>query len=163
MRDGCVRYRLEFDLAIQSGDLKRALQALITLSNSKGFSQGVDLGKDTTGVLSVATNQEAKAEAVFGIVKFAQEFLDLIDAADATGQGDIAHQALSRLAAAGAVEGGLSSDELRALSFRLSAHGELTRLAVCIPAENNHLVGCRRTCRLCRLVCSLIQRSLLTI
>ncbi|CAM6114633.1 unnamed protein product [Calypogeia fissa] len=125
-----ISKRLEFDLAIQSGDLKRALQALITLSNSKGFSQGVDLGTDKTGVLSVATDQGVKAEAVIGIVKFAPEFLELIDAADATGQGVIAHQALTRLAAAGSVEGGLSSDELRALSFRLAAHGELTRLAV---------------------------------
>ncbi|KAG6555176.1 hypothetical protein Mapa_003215 [Marchantia paleacea] len=134
-----ISKRLEFDLAIQSGDLKRALQALVTLSNSKGFSQDVDLGsKDTTGLMSVTVPQaEVKAEAVFGIVKFAREFLELIDAADATGQGDIAKQALVRLAAAGAVEGGLSSDELRALSFRLASHGELTRLAV----QANRMIG----------------------
>ncbi|KAL3678157.1 hypothetical protein R1sor_021113 [Riccia sorocarpa] len=130
-----ISKRLEFDLAIQSGDLKRALQALVTLSNSKGFAQDVDLSKDlsnnATSILSVSVpKQEVKAEAVFGIVKFAREFLELVDAADATGQGDIARQALVRLAAAGSIEGGLNADELRALSFRLAIHGELTRLAV---------------------------------
>jgi hypothetical protein len=124
-------FRVEFDLAIKSGDLKRALQALVIMSNSKGFSQDVvDLGLEKTGILSIASTQEAKAEALIGIVKFAQEFLDLIDAADATGQGGIAKQALTRLAAAGSVEGGLSPEELRALSFRLALHGELTRLQV---------------------------------
>ncbi|KAL2642182.1 hypothetical protein R1flu_009769 [Riccia fluitans] len=137
-----ISKRLEFDLAIQSGDLKRALQALVTLSNSKGFAQDVDLSKDlrsnATGILSVTVpKQEVKAESVFGIVKFAREFLELVDAADATGQSDIAKQALIRLAAAGSIEGGLNSEELRALSFRLAIHGELTRLAV----QANRMIG----------------------
>lgn len=123
-------FRLEFDLAMQSGDLKRALQTLIILSNSRSIGQDIDLSTEAMGVLSLTASQEAKAEAVFGVVKFAREFLDLIDAADATAQADIAGQALKRLAAAGAVEGALQPNELRGLSLRLATHGEMTRLAV---------------------------------
>lgn len=115
---------------MQSGDLKRALQTLIILSNSRSLGQDIDLNTDAMGVLSLTASQEAKAEAVFGVVKFAREFLDLIDAADATAQADIAGQALKRLAAAGAVEGALQPSELRGLSLRLATHGEMTRLAV---------------------------------
>lgn len=123
-------FRLEFDLAMQSGDLKRALLTLIILSNSRSIGQDIDLTTEAMGVLSLTASQEAKAEAVFGVVKFAREFLDLIDAADATAQSDIAGQALKRLAAAGAVEGALQPNELRGLSLRLATHGEMTRLAV---------------------------------
>ena len=130
-----VPCRLEFDLAMQSGDLKRALQTLIVLSNSRSIGQDIELSADGIGVLSLTATQEAKAEAVFGVVKFASEFLDLIDAADATAQGDIAGQALKRLAAAGAVEGALQPNELRRLSLRLATHGELTRLAVIAHSE----------------------------
>ncbi|XP_024377308.1 uncharacterized protein [Physcomitrium patens] len=125
-----ISKRLEFDLAMQSGDLKRALQTLIILSSSRSIGQDIDLSTEGIGVLSLTATQEAKAEAVFGVVKFAREFLDLIDAADATAQADIAGQALKRLAAAGAVEGALQSKELRGLSLRLAIHGEMTRLAV---------------------------------
>jgi hypothetical protein len=125
-----ISKRLEYELAMQSGDLKRALQSLVTLSNSKSIGQDIELSSDAIGVLSITASQQAKAEAVHGIVKFAAEFLNLIDAADATGQADIAGQALKRLAAAGAVEGALQPHELRGLSLRLATHGELTRLAV---------------------------------
>ena len=43
-------------------------------------------------------NLENLVEAVKRIVKFAKEFLDLIDAADATSQADIAREALKKLA-----------------------------------------------------------------
>ncbi|KAK9989212.1 hypothetical protein SO802_029451 [Lithocarpus litseifolius] len=122
-----ISKRLEFDLAMQSNDLKRALQCLLTMSNSR------DIGQDTPGlnmndILSLTAKKENVVEAVEGIVKFAKEFLDLIDAADATAQGEIAREALKRLAAAGSVKGALQGHELRGLSLRLANHGELTRL-----------------------------------
>lgn len=122
--------RLEFDLAMQSNDLKRALQCLLIMSNSR------DIGQDTTGlglndILSLTAKKENVVEAVQGIVKFAKEFLDLIDAADATAQVEIAREALKRLAAAGSVKGAFQGHELRGLALRLANHGELTRLSVC--------------------------------
>ncbi|KAL0348165.1 UNVERIFIED_CONTAM: TSET complex member tstF [Sesamum angustifolium] len=74
--------------------------------------------------------KEDVVDAVQGVVKFAKEFLELIDAADATGQADIAREALKRLAAAGSVKGALQGHELRGLALRLANHGELTRLSV---------------------------------
>lgn len=71
-------------------------------------------------------------DAVQGIEKFAKEFLDLIDAADATAQSDIAREALKRLAAAGAVKGALQGHEIRGLALRLANHGELTRLSTLV-------------------------------
>lgn len=120
---------LEFDLATKSNDLKRALQCLLTMSNSR------DIGQDKTGlgltdILNMTDKKEDIIEAVQGIVKFAKEFLDLIDAADATAQGEIAREALKRLAAAGSVKGALQGHELRGLALRLANHGELTRLTV---------------------------------
>lgn len=117
---------------MQSSDLKRALQCLLTMSNSR------DLGQDNAGlelndILNLTAKKENMVEAVQGIVKFAKEFLDLIDAADATGQADIAREALKRLAAAGSVKGALQGHELRGLALRLANHGELTRLGVCYP------------------------------
>lgn len=129
--------RLEFDLAMKSNDLKRALQCLITMSNSR------DIGNDSTGlglndILNLSDKKQDKkqdqdegVQALQGIVKFAKEFLDLIDAADATAQGEIAREALKRLAAAGSVKGALQGHELRGLALRLANHGELTRLSVC--------------------------------
>ncbi|PON65935.1 Guanine nucleotide-binding protein, beta subunit [Trema orientale] len=123
-----ISKRLEFDLAMQSNDLKRALQCLLTMSNSR------ELGHDNTGlelndILNLTAKKETMVEAVQGIVKFAKEFLDLIDAADATGQAEIAREALKRLAAAGSVKGALQGHELRGLALRLANHGELTRLS----------------------------------
>ncbi|CAL1414131.1 unnamed protein product [Linum trigynum] len=123
-----ISKRLEFDLAMKSNDLKRALHCLLTMSNSK------DIGQDGTGlelsdILNLTAKKEDVVEAVEGVVKFAKEFLDLIDAADATGQADIAREALKRLSTAGAVKGSLQSHELRGLALRLANHGELTRLS----------------------------------
>ncbi|KAF2318308.1 hypothetical protein GH714_004796 [Hevea brasiliensis] len=123
-----ISKRLEFDLAMQSNDLKRALQCLLTMSNSR------DVGQDGTGlglndILNLTAKKENIVDAVQGIVKFAKEFLDLIDAADATAQADIACEALKRLAAAGSVKGALQGHELRGLALRLANHGELTRLS----------------------------------
>ncbi|KAL8222859.1 hypothetical protein R6Q57_020258 [Mikania cordata] len=127
-----ISKRLEFDLAMQSSDLKRALQCLLTMSNSR------NIGQDTVGLnlndimsLSTTTNntkKEAIVDAVDGVVKFAQEFLEVIDAADATGQAEVAREALKRVAAAGAVKGALHGHQLRGLALRLANHGELTRL-----------------------------------
>ncbi|WOH14997.1 hypothetical protein DCAR_0934527 [Daucus carota subsp. sativus] len=122
-----ISKRLEFDLAMQSNDLKRALQCLLTMSNSR------DIGNETVGlnlndIMSLTAKKEDVVEAVDGVVKFAKEFLDLIDAADATAQGEIAREALKRLAAAGSVKGALRGHELRGLALRLANHGELTRL-----------------------------------
>lgn len=121
--------RLEFDLAMQSNDLKRALQCLLTMSNSRDIGQD-NVGTDVTDILSLAAKKETLVDGVQGIVKFAKEFLDLIDAADATAQSDIAREALKRLAAAGSVKGALRGQELRGLALRLANHGELTRLSV---------------------------------
>ncbi|XP_021904755.1 LOW QUALITY PROTEIN: uncharacterized protein LOC110819751 [Carica papaya] len=120
--------KLEFDLAMQSNNLKRALQCLLTMSNSRDIGQD-GLGLDLNDILSLTAKKENIVEAVQGIVKFAKEFLDLIDAADATGQADIAREALKRLAAAGSVKGALQGQELRGLALRLANHGELTRLS----------------------------------
>lgn len=126
----CLFLRLEFDLAMQSNDLKRALQCLITMSNSRDIGQDHP-GLDLNDILTLTTKKENIVEAVQGIVKFAKEFLDLIDAADATGQANIAREALKRLASAGSVKGALQGHELRGLALRLANHGELTRLSVC--------------------------------
>lgn len=100
------------------------------MSNSRDIGQD-GLGLDLNDILSLTAKKENIVEAVQGIVKFAKEFLDLIDAADATGQADIAREALKRLAAAGSVKGALQGQELRGLALRLANHGELTRLSVC--------------------------------
>ena len=116
---------------MQSNDLKRALHCLLTMSNSRDIGQD-GLGLDLSDILSLtAEKKEDVVEAVEGIVKFAKEFLDLIDAADATGHADIAREALKRLATAGSVKGALQGHELRGLALRLANHGELTRLSVC--------------------------------
>lgn len=132
-------FRLEFDLAMQSSDLKRALQCLITMSNSRDMGPD-NIGLDLKDILTVTVKKENLVEAVQGIVKFAKEFLDLIDAADATAQAEIAREALKRLAAAGSVKGALQGHELRGLALRLANHGELTRLSVCIPFLYSHIV-----------------------
>ena len=116
---------------MQSNDLKRALQCLITMSNSRDIGQD-HAGLDLNDILSLTAKKENIVEAVQGIVKFAKEFLDLIDAADATAQVKIAREALKRLAAAGSVKGALQDHELRGLALRLANHGELTRLSVSI-------------------------------
>ncbi|XWS52350.1 hypothetical protein CRYUN_Cryun11dG0060600 [Craigia yunnanensis] len=121
-------YRLEFDLAMKSNDLKRALQCLLTMSNSRDIGQD-NPGLDLNDILNLTAKKENLVEAVQGIVKFAKEFLDLIDAADATAQADIAREALKRLATAGSMKGALQGHELRGLALRLANHGELTRLS----------------------------------
>lgn len=116
---------------MQSNDLKRALHCLLTMSNSR------DIGHETVGFdlndimsLTATEKKEDIVDAVDGVVKYAKEFLALIDAADATAQAEIAREALKRLAAAGAVKGALQGHELRGLALRLANHGELTRLSV---------------------------------
>ncbi|KAK4785918.1 hypothetical protein SAY86_002607 [Trapa natans] len=131
-----ISKRLEFDLAMKSNDLKRALQCLLTMSNSRDMGPD-NIGLDLKDILTVTVKKENLIEAVQGIVKFAKEFLDLIDAADATAQADIAREALKRLAAAGSVKGALQGHELRGLALRLANHGELTRLGVLV----NNLVS----------------------
>ncbi|GMP39683.1 hypothetical protein CsSME_00010415 [Camellia sinensis var. sinensis] len=125
-----ISKRLEFDLAMQSNDLKRALQCLLTMSNSRDIGQE-SVGLNLNDILSLTDKKEDIVDAVQGVVKFAKEFMDLIDAADATAQVDIAREATKRLAAASSVKGALKGDELRGLALRLANHGELTRLSVC--------------------------------
>ncbi|XP_039851590.1 uncharacterized protein LOC120710022 isoform X2 [Panicum virgatum] len=130
-----ISKRLEFDLAMQSNDLKRALACLLTMSNSRDVGQETAAADatDVTQILNLAVAKQAKQEslsdAVQGIVKFVKEFFDLIDAADATGQADIAREVLKRLAAAASVKGALHGQMLRGLALRLANHGELTRLS----------------------------------
>ncbi|TVU35734.1 hypothetical protein EJB05_17637, partial [Eragrostis curvula] len=130
-----ISKRLEFDLAMQSNDLKRALACLLTMSNSRDVGQETaeTAAFDVTQILNLAVAKQAKqeslADAVQGIVKFVKEFFDLIDAADATGQSDIAREVLKRLAAAASVKGALHGQMLRGLALRLANHGELTRLS----------------------------------
>lgn len=126
-----ISKRLEFDLAMQSNDVKRALHCLLTMSNSRDLGQET-LGLDLNDLMNLTSKKENVVDAVQGIVKFAKEFLDLVDAADATAQADIAREALKRLAAAGSVKGALQGHELRGLALRLANHGELTRLSVCL-------------------------------
>lgn len=127
-----ISKRLEFDLAMQSNDLKRALQCLLTMSNSRDIGQE-NAGTDVADILNLtAAKKENLVDAVQGIVKFAKEFLDLVDAADATGQTDIACEALKRLAAAGSVKGALHGQVLRGVALRLANHGVLTRLSVLV-------------------------------
>ncbi|KAL2513781.1 Transducin/WD40 repeat-like superfamily protein [Forsythia ovata] len=123
-----ISKRLEFDLAMQSNDLKRALQCLLTMSNSRDIGQEA-LGLDLNDIMNLSSKKENIVDAVQGVVKFAKEFMDLIDAADATGQADIAREATKRLAAAGSVKGALRGHELRGLALRFANHGELTRLS----------------------------------
>ncbi|PUZ55559.1 hypothetical protein GQ55_5G221900 [Panicum hallii var. hallii] len=130
-----ISKRLEFDLAMQSNELKRALACLLTMSNSRDVGQETAAADatDVTQILNLAVAKQAKQEslsdAVQGIVKFVKEFFDLIDAADATGQADIAREVLKRLAAAASVKGALHGQMLRGLALRLANHGELTRLS----------------------------------
>ncbi|BAT86172.1 hypothetical protein VIGAN_04379700 [Vigna angularis var. angularis] len=132
-----ISKRLEFDLAMKSNDLKRALHCLLTMSNSRDIGQDDTPGLGLNDILNLSDKKQEKisdkkkdmVEGVQGIVKFAKEFLDLIDAADATAQSDIAREALKRLAAAGSVKGALEGHELRGLALRLANHGELTRLS----------------------------------
>ncbi|KAH6761118.1 Transducin/WD40 repeat-like superfamily protein [Perilla frutescens var. hirtella] len=123
-----ISKRLEFDLAMQSNDLKRALQCLLTMSNSRDIGQEA-LGLNLNDIINLSSKKENVVDAVQGVVKFAKEFQELIDAADATAQGDIAREALKRLAAAGSVKGALQGHEIRGLALRLANHGELTRLS----------------------------------
>ncbi|KAH6818982.1 Transducin/WD40 repeat-like superfamily protein [Perilla frutescens var. frutescens] len=123
-----ISKRLEFDLALQSSDLKRALQCLLTMSNSRDIGHAA-LGLDLNDIMNLSSKKENVVDAVQGVAKFAKEFLDLIDAADATAQAHIAREALKRLAAAGSVKGALRGHELRGLALRLGNHGELTRLS----------------------------------
>ncbi|XP_057798256.1 uncharacterized protein LOC131014339 isoform X2 [Salvia miltiorrhiza] len=123
-----ISKRLEFDLAMQSNDLKRALQCLLIMSNSRDIGQEA-LGLNLNDIINLSSKKENVVDAVQGVVKFAKEFQELIDAADATGQADIAREALKRLAAAGSVKGALQGHEIRGLSLRLANHGELTRLS----------------------------------
>ncbi|XP_022856520.1 uncharacterized protein LOC111377627 isoform X1 [Olea europaea var. sylvestris] len=123
-----ISKRLEFDLAMQSNDLKRAYQCLLTMSNSRDIGQEA-LGLDLNDIMNLSSKKENIVDAVQGVVKFAKEFMDLIDAADATGQADIAREAIKRLAAAGSVKGALRGHELRGLALRFANHGELTRLS----------------------------------
>ncbi|XP_011087586.1 uncharacterized protein LOC105169027 [Sesamum indicum] len=123
-----ISKRLEFDLATQSNDLKRALQCLLTMSNSRDIGQE-SLGLNLNDIMNLSSKKENVVDAVQGVAKFAKEFLHLIDAADATGQADIAREALKRLAAAGSVKGALQGHELRGLALRQGNHGELTRLS----------------------------------
>ncbi|GLT49011.1 hypothetical protein SLA2020_225970 [Shorea laevis] len=63
-----ISKRLEFDLSMQSNDLKRALQCLLTMSNSR------DIGQDTTGldlndILSEIAREALKRLAAAGSVK----------------------------------------------------------------------------------------------
>lgn len=127
-----ISKRLEFELAMQGNDLKRALLCLLTMSNSGDIGRettGLDLTNLTNLMNVTTTRKENILDAVEGIAKYAKEFLNLIDAADATAQADIAREALKRLAAAGSVKGALQGQELRGLALRLANHGELTRLS----------------------------------
>ena len=138
-----ILLRLEFDLAMQSNDLKRALACLLTMSNSRDVGQETAAADatDVTQILNLAVaKQESLSDAVQGVVKFVKEFFDLIDAADATGQADIAREVLKRLAAAASVKGALHGQMLRGLALRLANHGELTRLSVCYFDHNIWLI-----------------------
>ncbi|KAH0466809.1 hypothetical protein IEQ34_004047 [Dendrobium chrysotoxum] len=130
-----ISKRLEFDLAMQSNDLKRALQCLLTMSNSRDVGQE-NATTDITEILNLtAAKQENLVDAVQGIVKFAKEFMDLIDAADATGQSDVAREALKRLAAAGSVKGALHGQGL-VNNLITAGHGREAAFAAAVLGDN---------------------------
>ncbi|KAE8692839.1 Transducin/WD40 repeat-like superfamily protein isoform 2 [Hibiscus syriacus] len=131
-----ISKRLEFDLAMKSNDLKRALQCLLKMSNNRDIGQD-NPGLDMKDILNLTAKKENLVESVQGTVKFAKEFMDLIDAANATAQVDIALEALKRLASAGSVKGALPSHDLRGLALRLANHGELT----CLNGLANNLIS----------------------
>ncbi|KAF9663042.1 hypothetical protein SADUNF_Sadunf18G0117100 [Salix dunnii] len=136
-----ISKRWEFDMAMQCNDLKRALQCLLTMSNSRDIGQDC-IGLDLNDILSVNAKKENVVVAAQGTVKFANEFLDLIDAADATARVGIAIEALKRLAATGSVKGALQGHELRGLALRLANHGELTRLSGLVSNMISAGLGC---------------------
>ncbi|CAI5949290.1 unnamed protein product [Closterium sp. NIES-64] len=80
--------------------------------------------------LSTPSNFPSMMEAAVGVARYASEFLDLVDAADATGQADVAVRALRQLAGASLLEGALLPAVQRRVSLRLALHGEGTRLQV---------------------------------
>lgn len=140
--------RLEYELAMEIGDLKRAFHCLVTLSNSKNLrspefeSGNQEFVRNADVTLEIPrmypqvpqpTNRENEMEALFGIASFAGDFMSLIDATDATGQSEINSQALTRLAAAVNILDAFEKLELRGIALRLATHRELSRLTV-----NNH-------------------------
>eukprot|EP00850_Spirogloea_muscicola_P019582 SM000194S04818 [mRNA] locus=s194:9196:10940:- [translate_table: standard] len=123
--------RLEVQLAIRSNDLPRALQCLVAMAEGGvKAAPAAAGGEDADGLLALVANEASAAEAVAGVAKFATEFLDLVDRADATANAEVAAQALRKLAVAGSVEGALESEEQRGLALRLATHGDNARLQV---------------------------------
>lgn len=84
-------------------------------------------------------------DAAAGVGVYARDFLTLIDAADATGQENVARHALHLLAGAGLLDGALGVDDLRRLSLRLAGHGEGNRLQVHHTPVVMALLGSVRT------------------
>ncbi|CAI7895607.1 unnamed protein product, partial [Closterium sp. NIES-53] len=88
----------------------------------------MDSQMDSTGILTMAASPANMMEAAVGVARYASDFLDLVDAADATGQADVAVRALRQLAGASLLEGALLPAVQRRVSLRLALHGEGTRL-----------------------------------
>ncbi|KAE8673605.1 hypothetical protein F3Y22_tig00111779pilonHSYRG00192 [Hibiscus syriacus] len=65
-----ISKRLEFDLAMKSNDLKRALQCLLKMSNCRDIRQD-NPGLDMKDILNLTAKKENLVESVQGIVKFA--------------------------------------------------------------------------------------------
>ncbi|GJP32877.1 hypothetical protein CLOM_g17469 [Closterium sp. NIES-68] len=134
--------RFEYELAMSCGELDRALQCLMALSRPMSASgaavadadAAIDSQMDSTGILAMAASQANMMEAAVGVARYASEFLDLVDAADATGQADVAVRALRQLAGASLLEGALLPAVQRRVSLRLALHGEGTRLQMQIQS-----------------------------
>ncbi|CAI5475645.1 unnamed protein product [Closterium sp. Yama58-4] len=134
--------RFEYELALSCGELDRALHCLMALSRPMSASgaavadadAAMDSQMDSTGILAMAASQANMMEAAVGVARYASEFLDLVDAADATGQADVAVRALRQLAGASLLEGALLPAVQRRVSLRLALHGEGTRLQMQIQS-----------------------------
>ncbi|CAI5536393.1 unnamed protein product, partial [Closterium sp. Naga37s-1] len=134
--------RFEYELALSCGELDRALHCLMALSRPMSASgaavtdadAALDSQMDSTGILAMAASQANMMEAAVGVARYASDFLDLVDAADATGQADVAVRALRQLAGASLLEGALLPAVQRRVSLRLALHGEGTRLQMQIQS-----------------------------
>ncbi|CAI7819752.1 unnamed protein product [Closterium sp. NIES-54] len=134
--------RFEYELALSCGELDRALHCLMALSRPMSASgaavadadAAMDSQMDSTGILAMAASQANMMEAAVGVARYASDFLDLVDAADATGQADVAVRALRQLAGASLLEGALLPAVQRRVSLRLALHGEGTRLQMQIQS-----------------------------
>ncbi|PWA95014.1 haloacid dehalogenase-like hydrolase family protein [Artemisia annua] len=113
------------------GDGKNDIEMIELASLGITLSNGSEKTKTIVNVIGISNDEDGVADAMYSgldTTKHKKRLMDIIDAADAIGQAEVAREAIKRLAAAGAVKGALHGKELHCLALRLANHGELTRL-----------------------------------